>query len=168
MGYKRYKTMIIQKWILLCRSCALRQPKLFVVLAFLILLTACSSVKVPQVGAPVPCQIQSVEQVEQAVIAGLSDQSWEVLSSSEHLIEAKKKNASAQAVVHIAYGYRGFSIEYFDSKEMGFDAESDKISTTYEKWVYRLMYAIEKVLKQEVQLLPPIKCSSLKDQYQED
>ena len=130
------------------------------------LLTGCSSVTVPQIGTPVPCQIQSVEQVEQAVIAGLADQQWEVISSSDHLIEATKTNAPAQAMVHIAYGYRGFSIEYFDSKNLDFNPDNDKISTTYEKWVYRLMHTIEKILQQEVKQLPPIKCSSLKDQYQ--
>ena len=132
------------------------------------MLTACSSTKVPQIGAPVPCQIQSVEQVEQAVMAGLADQHWEVTSSSDHLIEAFKTQTPAQAMVHIAYGYRGFGIEYFDSTSMDYDSEKDTINSTYVKWVYHLMYSIEDILKQEVKQLPPIKCASLKDQYQEE
>ena len=132
------------------------------------MLTACSSTTVPQIGAPVPCQIQSVEQVEQAVMAGLADQHWEVISSSAHIIEARKTKAQLQAMVHVAYGYRGFSIEYFDSKNMDYDAENDTIDSTYEKWVYHLMGAINKILKQEVKQLPPVKCSGLKDQYQQE
>jgi len=132
------------------------------------ILTACSSVKVPQVGAPAPCQIQSVEQVEQAVLAGLADQNWEIISSSDHLIQARKKSSQMQAIIEVAYGYRGFSIEYFDSKNMDYDPESDKISAKYEKWVYRLMREVESILKKEVKQLPPIHCSSLKDQYQEE
>ena len=65
------------------------------------MLTACSSTTVPQIGAPVPCQIQSVEQVEQAVMAGLADQHWEVISSSAHIIEARKTKAQLQAMVHV-------------------------------------------------------------------
>ncbi len=112
----------------------------------------------PQVGAPVPCQIQSVEQVEQAVIAGLAAQNWQVIFSSSHIIEARKTQAQMSAMVHIAYGYRGFSIEYFDSTNMNYDIGSDTIGVAYEKWVYRLMDAIEKTLKQEVAQNPPVKC----------
>lgn len=133
-----------------------------------LMLAACSSTTVPQIGAPVPCQIQSVEQVEQAIMAGLSDQHWEVTSSSVHMIEARKTTAQIQAIVHIAYGYRGFSIEYFNSKNMDYDAENDTISSTYVKWAYSLMHTVEKILKQEVKQLPPIKCSGLKDQYQQE
>lgn len=139
----------------------------FNVLIFFVL-TACSMTTVPQIGAPVPCQIQSVEQVEQAVVAGLTDQDWKVISSSDHLIEATKKNAPKEVSVHIAYGYRGFSIEYFDSKNMDYDAEKDTIDSKYVKWVYALMHNIEKILQKEVKQLPPVKCSSLKDQYQEE
>ncbi len=135
---------------------------------FYMLLTACSTATVPQIGAPVPCQIQSVEQVEQAVMAGLVDQHWEVMSSSDHIIEAHKTTAQAQAMVHIAYGYRGFSIEYFDSKNMDYDAGNDTISDVYVKWVYHLMNSISNILKQEVEQLPPVKCSGLKDQYQQE
>ncbi|MES2204829.1 MAG: hypothetical protein V4496_06380 [Pseudomonadota bacterium] len=132
------------------------------------MLAACSSTTVPQIGAPVPCQIQSVEQVEQAVIAGLMDQHWEIISSSAHILEARKTTAQLQAMVHVAYGYRGFSIEYFDSKNMDYDVEDDTIDSVYEKWVYQLMGSINKILKQEVKQLPPVKCASLKDQYQQE
>lgn len=135
---------------------------------FCIALASCSSVNVPQIGAPVPCQIHSVEQVEQAVMAGLADQHWVVISSSAHMVEARKTTPQAQVEVHIAYGYRGFSIEYFDSKDMDFDAEKDTISETYVKWAYHLMHAIEEILQKEVKQLPPIKCSGLKDQYQQE
>ncbi len=129
-----------------------------IILIGLMLLTSCSSVTVPQIGAPVPCQIQSVEQVEQAVLAGLAAQDWQVISSSSHIIEARKTQAQRSAMVHIAYGYRGFSIEYFDSANMNYDIGDDTIVSAYEKWVYRLMHAIEKILKQEVKLNPPVKC----------
>lgn len=132
--------------------------QLVILSVILTLLTSCSSVAVPQVGAPVPCQIQSVEQVEQAVIAGLAAQNWQVISSSFHIVEARKAQAQMRAMVHIAYGYRGFSIEYFDSTNMNYDIGSDTIGVTYEKWVYRLMHAIEKNLKQEVAQSPPVKC----------
>lgn len=146
----------------------LKQIGCLLTASIFLMLTACSSTTVPQVGAPVPCQIQSVEQVEQAVLAGLADQHWQVMSSSAHIIEARKTMSQLKAMVHIAYGYRGFSIEYFDSKNMGYDAENDTIDSIYKKWVYRLMDAINEILQQEVKQLPPIKCSSLKDQYQQE
>lgn len=123
---------------------------------------------VPQVGAEVPCQIQSVEQVEQAVLAGLTAQHWEIISSSEHIIEARKKRSPMEVTIGVAYGYRGFSIEYQDSKNMDYDADKDKIASDYAKWAYSLQHAIQETLAQEVKRLPPIQCSSLKDQYQEE
>ena len=131
-------------------------------------MTACSSVVVPQIGAQVPCQIQSADQVEQAVLAGLAAQHWEIISSSEHIIEARKKHSPMEVTVGVAYGYRGFSIEYQESKNMDYDAKKDTIGTDYAKWAYSLQHAIQKILAQEAKRLPPVKCSGLKDQYQEE
>lgn len=132
------------------------------------LLEACAPITVPQIGSPVPCQIQSIEQVKQAVIEGLAAQHWKIIFSSDHLIQAEKTSSSSQAVIQVAYGYRGFSIEYFDSKNMDYDSEKDTIDSTYKKWVYHLMSGINKILNQQVKSLPPVKCSSLKDQYQQE
>lgn len=136
--------------------------------AIFLMLTACSSTMVPQVGGPVPCQIQSTEQVQQAILESLSSEHWEAVASSEHIIEAKKKLGQFQALIEIAYGYRGFSIEYKDSQNMDYDIENDTISTRYVKWINALATSINKVLKNEVEQLPPIKCLSLKDQYQQE
>jgi len=132
------------------------------------LLTACSSTTVPQVGDAVPCQIQSVEQVEQAVLAGLTAEHWEIISSSFHIVQARKTQRQMQVTIDVAYGYRGFSIEYGDSQNMGYDIDDDTIDSAYVKWVYNLKNFIDKVLKQEVKLLPPTKCFALKDQYQQE
>lgn len=125
----------------------------------LCLITSCSSVVVPQIGAQAPCQIQSVTQVEQAVLSGLTSQHWEILSTSDHRVEARRKHSQMEAKIAVAYGYRGFSIEYQDSKNMDYDLEKDTIGAEYVKWAYSLQHAIEQVLVQEVKLSPPVKCT---------
>lgn len=133
--------------------------RLFLSLSVLfLLLNSCSTTTVPQIGGVVPCQIQSIEPVEQGILAALTAQQWEILSTSPHMIEAKKEQGQLQVTIGIAYGYRGFSLEYQDSQNMNYDAENDTIDSTYIKWTNNLMGSIYKILKQEAALLPSTPC----------
>lgn len=121
-------------------------------------LTACSSIFIPQIGAVAPCQIQSVAQVEQAVRKSLTAQHWTILSAEDHAIQARKIFKEMQVIIDVAYGYRGFSIEYVSSKNMDYDAENNSIDPAYEKWTYNLSYAIQNHLTEQVKLNPSVKC----------
>lgn len=136
----------------------LRLFSISVFVLFFTCLTACSPVFIPQIGAVAPCQIQSVSQVEKAVRASLSAQHWKIVSADDHTIQAKKILKEMQVTIDVAYGYRGFSIEYVDSKNMDYNAENDSIDPTYKKWTYNLSYAIQNHLTEQVKLNPSVKC----------
>lgn len=121
-------------------------------------LVGCSSANVPQVGAVAPCQIQSNGQVERAIRSSLKSQHWEMDTYNDHMIQAHKTVNQMTANIDIAYGYRGFSIEYADSQNMHYNDEEDSIDPVYLKWVYNLKGAIEKELQKQVQLDPSVKC----------
>lgn len=122
------------------------------------ILASCSSVNVPQAGAQAPCQIQLSSQVEQAIYTAIDAEDWKVIAAEDHWIEAQKTSNQMQATVEIAYGYRGFSIEYHNSQNMDYDAESDTINRTYVKWVVRLRNHISEALDAQAAALPADQC----------
>lgn len=124
------------------------------------LLTGCSRVIVPEVGAVVPCQIQSIAQVEQAIFLALQKQGWTVNSYTHHVIEVSKVFKQMRATVDIAYGYKGFSLEYVNSQHMNYSLEDDTIDPTYKKWIDQLLNAINQQLKYTVDNGPVVTCLS--------
>lgn len=121
-------------------------------------LTACSSIVVPQIGAVAPCQIQSVTQVENAVRIALEEQHWKVLASADHIIQAEKALKKMTVIIDVAYGYRGFSIEYVRSQNMDYDPDNDTINPIYKKWVSHLTLSVKKNLEQQAKLYPTVQC----------
>lgn len=121
-------------------------------------LASCSSVNVPQAAAQAPCQIQLSSQVEQAIYKALDAEDWKVIAAEDHWIEAQKSANQMQATVEIAYGYRGFSIEYHSSEGMNYDAANDTISRAYVKWVVRLRNNISEALDAKAATLPSDQC----------
>ncbi|MCD8499717.1 MAG: hypothetical protein LRY67_05905 [Gammaproteobacteria bacterium] len=135
-----------------------RSGYVLVVCAFL--LSACSRVMVPEVGAVVPCQIQSIAQVEQAIFLALQKQGWTVHAYTHHVIQVRKAFKQMRATVDIAYGYKGFSLEYVDSQQMNYHLEDDTIDPTYKKWIDQLLNAINQQLKYTVDNGPVVTCLS--------
>lgn len=137
---------------------------LFIIAFFSVFLVACSSVSVPEIGVMVPCQIQSIDQVKQAINEELNNHDWKIISNSmDQAIQARKTMKSMQASIEIAYGYRGFSIEYLDSSGMKYDEENNTIDPTYKSWVYHLMTGIQKNLEKKAALNPNIHCFNNKE-----
>lgn len=124
-----------------------------------VFLCGCSTVTIPQVGGRVPCQLQLTSQVEQAIYTALNEEGWKVVAAEDHWIEVQKKSSQMQATVEIAYGYRGFSIEYRESENMNYDPDNDTIGRAYVKWVAHLRNDINDALQKEAELNASVPCS---------
>ena len=123
----------------------------------------CATIQVPEISGRVPCQVQLSGQVEEAIYSALDAQHWVILAADDHWIKARKQVNQRQATVEIAYGYRGFSIDYRDSEQMQYDAESDTIDATYAAWVKRLERHIETLLQHVAADTPPSKKCTYKN-----
>lgn len=115
-----------------------------------LLLSGCMAPPLAEFSASIPDdQKMTSTQVRDAILIAMSEEGWSAIEVNLGVFEATKSVGLQSAVVYIAYGYKGFSIEYADSTNMQYNAENDTISVAYKTWVYALYSSIQYQLHQQ-------------------
>lgn len=114
-------------------------------LAFALLLGACTSKPVLEVRqTDVPASLNQ-SQVEQAILTGLQQRRWSVIERKPGLISASiVQRQQHRAVIEIRYDARSYSISHRSSE--GLDYRNGKIHRTYNNWVTYLDRSIQQAL----------------------
>jgi hypothetical protein len=113
-------------------------------------LVSCTTPHIPELSAAIPEEHKMTKtQVREAIVIAMIEEGWQSTESTPGVFEATRSSLTQEASIYIAYGYEGFSIEYADSTNMEYNADSDTISGVYKKWVYALYSSIQYQLHEQ-------------------
>jgi hypothetical protein len=121
--------------------------RIVVLLSVFFLLMACSPPHVPTIDRAIPNTTSDPLEVRNAINMALSEHDWRYHDIRSGLIKASKREHDQVAVIYVAYGYVGYTIEYESSQHMQYNEMAESISSHYVKWVMALNKTIIKRLE---------------------